>query len=528
MRLPIKCSLVAAACLAATVFAGSPARPPYLGGIDTLPAEAFRQNLAIAIRIHREADAARMARAVAEAFEQVGYAGLGPRTAAIMDAERRDRSSEAGDVLNAIGRFGNKGAGGESEVAKRYYAVANAYGRAYAGSSLLTGNPRPWQVTPLIRRDPRLGVDYSVGSPAYPSGHTTDGYAQSLLLAMIFPGCAQPLLARASDYADSRIVLGVHYPLDVIGGRILATSSVVRLLNARSTAFGVARPREFAAAAAILRAGVARGNAATDVACDLGGAVPYLGRTRDRAAYRSRLTYGMTPVAATDRPAIVPRGAEILLATRFPWLDAWQRRDVLATTEIPSGQPLDDGSGYARLDLFAAAGGYGAFPDDVAITIPAGSDVFSNDIRGPGRLTKSGGGTLVLTGNNSFTGGISIREGTLAAGTSGLGHGPVRNDATLRLDVPVDALIGNTITGHGRIIKTGAGTLELSAISGFRGTIIVKAGQVRSSPPPFRKRRTIGSDATQSFIQWQPETGHCCRAGARVKQRVAFSPPVAF
>lgn len=469
----------AAACLASTgLVANQPVVPPHLGGIDTLPAATFRENLAVAIRIHRAADAARVTRAVADAFDKVGYAGLGPRAAAILEAARRDPRSEAGDVLRAVERIGGKWAGGQSEVAKQYYATFNAYGRAYAmgpaGVPLLGGNPRPWQVTPLITRDARLGADYSFGSPAYPSGHTTDDYAQSLVLALAFPERAQPILARASDYAESRIVLGVHYPLDVMGGRILATGAILRLLNERSIAFGIARPRGLAAATAILRAELARRCGSGVPLCDS----PYGTRVPDRASYRTRLTYDLAPVGATDAPPVVPPGAERMLATRFPYLDPQQRRDVLATTEIRSGYPLDDGSGFARLDLFAAAGGYGAFTRTVTVRMPGGHDVFSNDIGGIGGLTKAGKGTLELTGRNTFAGGLTIRAGTLASHADGLGRGPIRNDAALRLDVQVDARVTLPITGIGRIVKIGAGTLELTAVGDFRGVITVNGGQV--------------------------------------------------
>ena len=53
-----------------------------------------------------------------------------------------------------------------------------------------------------------------------------------------------------------------------------------------------------------------------------------------------------------------------------------KKRDVLATTELPTNTPLTNTldpkyTGYDRLNLYAAAGGYGAFTSTVAVTMNA-------------------------------------------------------------------------------------------------------------------------------------------------------------
>ncbi|PMZ61431.1 hypothetical protein C1X97_30905, partial [Pseudomonas sp. FW306-2-11AA] len=84
-----------------------------------------------------------------------------------------------------------------------------------------------------------------------------------------------------------------------------------------------------------------------------------------------------------------------------PYLTAAQRRDVIATTELPSGGFLDNGLGYDRINLFAAADGYGALDGTVTVTMDAARggfsayDVWRNDIGGAGGLVKLGSGTLV-------------------------------------------------------------------------------------------------------------------------------------
>jgi autotransporter-associated beta strand protein len=62
-----------------------------------------------------------------------------------------------------------------------------------------------------------------------------------------------------------------------------------------------------------------------------------------------------------------------------------------------------------------------------------GTKTASYAIAGTGSLTKSGNGTLVLTGNNPFSGGLTLNAGTLQAARNTLGSGAVvvNNGATL-------------------------------------------------------------------------------------------------
>jgi autotransporter-associated beta strand protein len=127
----------------------------------------------------------------------------------------------------------------------------------------------------------------------------------------------------------------------------------------------------------------------------------------------------------------VPKGAEVLLETRLPYLDAEQRREVLRTTALKAGYPILDGpENWGRLDLFTAADGYGRFDGDLTVTMDAAAggfnaaDTWRNDIGGTGALTKAGTGTLTLTGDNAFSGGVTVQEGVLrAASENALGKG---------------------------------------------------------------------------------------------------------
>jgi autotransporter-associated beta strand protein len=141
-------------------------------------------------------------------------------------------------------------------------------------------------------------------------------------------------------------------------------------------------------------------------------------------------------------PLTVPKGAEVLLETRQPYLTAEQRRAVLRSTALPAGYAVLDGpEEWGRLDLFTAADGYGAFESDVDVTLTAAAggfaatDTWRNDITGRGGLTLRGTGTLGLTGANRFRGGVRVLGGTLVAGSpAALGTGAVEvRDGTLRV-----------------------------------------------------------------------------------------------
>ncbi|WP_189777789.1 autotransporter-associated beta strand repeat-containing protein [Streptomyces tauricus] len=158
---------------------------------------------------------------------------------------------------------------------------------------------------------------------------------------------------------------------------------------------------------------------------------PHADRAANRAAVEPRLTYVLPKRSAHDRMS-VPKGAEVLLETRLPYLSAAQRREVLRTTALPAGYVLLDGfEKWGRLNLFAAADGYGTFDADAHVTLDAaggfgGADTWRNDIGGRGALVKRGSGTLSLTGANAYTGGTTLEEGVLAtASASALGRGDV-------------------------------------------------------------------------------------------------------
>lgn len=65
----------------------------------------------------------------------------------------------------------------------------------------------------------------------YPSGHALTGYLEALALIRILPEKRDAILARADDYAHSRVVCGVHYPSDIAASKLTAYAMMGIIMN---------------------------------------------------------------------------------------------------------------------------------------------------------------------------------------------------------------------------------------------------------------------------------------------------------
>ena len=105
------------------------------------------------------------------------------------------------------------------------YSGTDYFGQASNNQYYLTGSPTPATV---------YGQNLTT-SPAFPSGHTTYGYTESLLLAMLVPQRYQQMVTRGAEYGNDRIIIGAHYAMDVIAGRTLAIYDIAQMLANNST-----------------------------------------------------------------------------------------------------------------------------------------------------------------------------------------------------------------------------------------------------------------------------------------------------
>ncbi|MFL6603846.1 MAG: autotransporter-associated beta strand repeat-containing protein [Steroidobacteraceae bacterium] len=358
----------------------------------------------------------------------------------------------------------NIGENGSTEPAKRFYKYA-----------------RPWRWSSSVKVVPALVPAESSNPPTdggYISGHEAEAMRDGIAAAYVVPERFQEMLTRAGELGEDRILAGMHSPLDVIGGRLLgeavATASLATGLNSghKAAAFAQAQNTLMATAGVADAAGLHALAHSQGVRADR-----FADHARNKASYLHYMTYGFAQIGDRTKPATVPKDAEVLLETRLPYLDAEQRRVVLKTTAVASGYPvLDDAEGWGRLNLFAAADGYGALNGDVTVSMDASQggfsavDAWQNNIAGVGKLTKQGSGTLKLTGANRYSGGTEVQAGVLEA-DAGVAFG------TGDVYVSGGTLASNAaepLNVFGRFTQLSAGTLELNLGSHGEGRLNVR------------------------------------------------------
>ncbi|EMU8280591.1 fibronectin-binding autotransporter adhesin ShdA [Salmonella enterica] len=147
---------------------------------------------------------------------------------------------------------------------------------------------------------------------------------------------------------------------------------------------------------------------------------------------------------------------------------------------------------------------------NVAATLTDVDDTLDPGSRWDGKsLTKEGAGTLILSGDNDYSGGTTINEGTLvAASTTALGTGLVDNNATLVLDADDEvSAVGGITTHSGATTQLALGTsLDLgdsALIQQDGSTLNVELNSDSVQPLITGSSATLGGDLVVSDASLQ-------------------------
>nr|QVC03895.1 fibronectin-binding autotransporter adhesin ShdA [Salmonella enterica subsp. enterica serovar Montevideo str. CFSAN004346] len=145
---------------------------------------------------------------------------------------------------------------------------------------------------------------------------------------------------------------------------------------------------------------------------------------------------------------------------------------ILSNTGNDYGDTEIDGGILAAKD--AAALGTGDVTIAESATLALSQGTLDNNVTGEGQIVKSGSDELIVTGDNTYSGGTTISGGTLTADhADSLGTGAIANSGVLQVG---EGELENTLSGSGSLVKTGTGELTLSGDNTYSGGTTITGG----------------------------------------------------
>ncbi|MFQ3456302.1 autotransporter-associated beta strand repeat-containing protein [Bradyrhizobium sp. UFLA01-814] len=165
---------------------------------------------------------------------------------------------------------------------------------------------------------------------------------------------------------------------------------------------------------------------------------------------------------------------------------------TFGSSVVTAGQSAGNAGAAAGSDLFLSSGTTttfnptgtltlaGTIADDSAASLPTGQGYTAGT--GAGAAVAISGGTVIMTGANTYSGGTAINSGTLQlgnGGTTGSIIGDVANNGKLVFDRSNTMAFSGTISGNGKVSQIGSGTLSLAAANTYSGGTTLTAGIVQ-------------------------------------------------
>ena len=182
-----------------------------------------------------------------------------------------------------------------------------------------------------------------------------------------------------------------------------------------------------------------------------------------------------SPGSSNAAPRVTATAAKV--KERFPWMTGHEIQQTILTTATKINTLLigngDVSSRYGWGYLNEEKALKGQFNANIGNSM---TSIFENDIKGDGGLRKSGNGTLILTGNNSYAGDTTIDEGKLEIYGNNASDITINSQGTL---VTYPTAIINKKDGVPKSVYNNGGTFENRGSGAvITGNYIATAGSI--------------------------------------------------
>ncbi|MCG6503640.1 S8 family serine peptidase [Kingella pumchi] len=184
-------------------------------------------------------------------------------------------------------------------------------------------------------------------------------------------------------------------------------------------------------------------------------------------------------IGSSNATAVVSATAA-RIRSRFDWMrGAELKKTLISTTDDAGAKGNDSTYGVGILNEARALGGYGKVNGQEILNV-AGKKreyYFDNDISGSGGIVKNGAASLVLTGNNSYTGTNQIQQGSLVLAGNNRAGNVVTAGGRLTVGANQNARIssGDVLVNGGTLSAETANDFYIDGSLKFNGGTLDKA-----------------------------------------------------
>ncbi|EAV2671702.1 fibronectin-binding autotransporter adhesin ShdA [Salmonella enterica] len=197
-------------------------------------------------------------------------------------------------------------------------------------------------------------------------------------------------------------------------------------------------------------------------------------------AKSARVAHGTFTVDAGDTFTVTSELDETAATSNWDGKTLFKEGDgtlVLSNTANDYGDTVINGGTLSANDAAALGSGDVAIAENATLALSQGT--LDNNVTGEGQIVKSGSDELIVTGDNNYSGGTTISDGTLIADhADSLGTGAVANSGVLQVG---EGELENTLSGSGSLVKTGTGELTLSGDNSYSGATTITDGTLISA-----------------------------------------------